>query len=823
MKLLNKTKAVLLRFLLILGVVLFVPMAGGIVPLSAGASAASAQINATEVTLYGLDSTWESYISIPDDYAQSFPLSVTGAKNVSYRVTSGSSVTVSDSGLIEPLYETWYWVGNMGSTDPSWADSASTIEKRAEYGTSQITVTADGVAFVVTVHLIDYADVYANMVMDNYLEKNITDAMTDYEKFCKICEFIAGYPYSPYYQSYIGMIVTGEGGDCWASANTAVKMCQKLGYTAWTRNANKEPGAASGHRNAIAQVGNQYYILDAGAPGSVPRGYYVNVRTSPFAYRQVSGGIEVYQYDTREDVTGSFAVPETIDGYTVVSIGEYFANGSDLSQVEAIGLPDTVTGIGNRAFYTCTAMKSIDLPSGLASIGDYAFASCAALEEITIPGGVTAIGEEAFFNCTALQNIYVESGNQFFRAVDGILFNKAGNQLISYPRGRSGNAVVPENVDTLALGAFANCTALNKIILPDAVTQIPDYAFYGCSAVDTIVLGGGIQSVGMGAFYGCSGLKNIYFKGTEAEWNAITIGAHNELPENTTIHYNWSDAIYTQAPEKPYKIVNVVSGIHVYWDAVEGVEKYGLWRSETGREGSYEWIANPTTWHFTDIHVSSGKTYYYKVTVMSPLTGAHSAKSEAIGLTYVATPDITSRINKGAGIALGWNRIPGATGYAVYRKSYNGTDPWTRVATVAGNSTVSWVDTAVQNRNGTIYRYTIRALAGGDMATLSGCRSTGRTMVRLSSRTLNSAAAAGPGAIKCKWTTSAAVTGYEIRFMVDGQVFKTYTIGNYKTGVKTFTGLPAGVTYKVQVRAYQKVEGVGSFYSAWSVAKNVTI
>lgn len=273
-------------------------------------------------------------------------------------------------------------------------------------------------------------------------------------------------------------------------------------------------------------------------------------------------------------------------------------------------------------------------------------------------------------------------------------------------------------------------------------------------------------------------------------------------------------------PEKPNKIVNVVSGIHVYWNAIDGVSKYGLWRSEAGQDGTYTWIANPTTWHFTDTNVKSGKTYYYKITVLDTTTNTHSEKSDAIGITYTATPDITSRFNKAAGIQIGWEKIPGATGYAIYRKSYSGTDAWTRVATVDDGDTLSWIDTSVKNSNGSIYKYTIRALSG---TTLSGCRNTGRTMVRLSSRTLSSAVRTNTSSIKCTWTTSSAVTGYEVRFMTNNTVYKTYTIGNYKTGTKTFTGLPTGQTYKIQVRAYKKVDSVGSFYSAWSTAENVTL
>ena len=276
------------------------------------------------------------------------------------------------------------------------------------------------------------------------------------------------------------------------------------------------------------------------------------------------------------------------------------------------------------------------------------------------------------------------------------------------------------------------------------------------------------------------------------------------------------------APAKPNKIVNVVSGVHVYWNAVEGARKYGLWRSETGKDGTYKWVANPTVPHFTDTKVESGKTCYYKVTIMNVEQNMHTDKSEPIGITYVSTPDISARYNKAAGVKLEWQQITGATGYAIYRKSYSGTDEWVRVATISGNTTFTWTDGSVKNENGTAYKYTIRALAGADMKTLSGCRNAGRSMVRLASRVLTDAIVAGDDAIKCTWTTSSAVTGYEIRFIVDGEVYKTFTVGSYKTGVKTFTGLQAGQTYKIQIRSYKKIDGMG-FYSAWSEAKTVTL
>lgn len=278
-------------------------------------------------------------------------------------------------------------------------------------------------------------------------------------------------------------------------------------------------------------------------------------------------------------------------------------------------------------------------------------------------------------------------------------------------------------------------------------------------------------------------------------------------------------ARYVASPATPHKIVNVVSGVHVYWKAVGGASKYGVWRSETGVNGEYKWIANPKVPHFTDTTVQSGKTYYYRVSAVNSKDGTHTSKSGAVGITYVSTPDITSRFNKAAGITVGWKKISGATGYRVYRKSYSGSDGWVKVADIPSGSTLSWTDTSVRYENGTVYRYTVRALYKN---TLSGCRSNGRTMARLSSLFLTDSDKASATSIKVGWTTSSAVTGYEVRFMVGSKVYKTVAIGNYKTGIKTFTGLKAGQTYKIQARSYKKIDGMG-FYSAWSTAKTVTL
>lgn len=280
-------------------------------------------------------------------------------------------------------------------------------------------------------------------------------------------------------------------------------------------------------------------------------------------------------------------------------------------------------------------------------------------------------------------------------------------------------------------------------------------------------------------------------------------------------------------PLKPevYKITNVVSSVHLYWNKTAGSGEYLIERFNraTDEVKVFKFIKDT---HFLDTTVESGETYRYRIYNVSwienNLYDRHHS-SDTYCVTYVSTPDITMRTNRSTGIGLSWNKIKGATGYAVYRRTYWGTDPWVRVATITNPNTLSWTDTSVKDINGKAYRYTVRALAGSDRSILSGCRSTGRTMVRMTTRTLCSVNKVTANSVKCHWMPTKHCDGYEVRFMDGDKVYKTYKVDNYQVGFKTFAGLKSGKTYKIQVRSYKKLNNVGTFYSAWSNAKYISL
>ena len=89
-------------------------------------------------------------------------------------------------------------------------------------------------------------------------------------------------------------------------------------------------------------------------------------------------------------------------------------------------IPNSVTSIGDYAFYCCTGLTSVTIPDSVTSIGDYAFYGCTGLTSVTIPDSVTSIGYWAFYGCSGLTSAYFygnapSMGSVFFLAAQVIL------------------------------------------------------------------------------------------------------------------------------------------------------------------------------------------------------------------------------------------------------------------------------------------------------------------------------------------------------------------------------------------------------------------
>ena len=496
-------------------------------PLTAAATAQASgsvrQANAvTEVTLYDMDSSYAEVVSVPASMSRSYRIPQDGT--ATYRVTSGRNcVQVSADGLVTTA-RTYWKKGNGYSYSVSEGEDYDYYT--VEPGDAEITVTSGSETWTLTMHVKDYAEVYVDHVMDAYITANITADMSDSEIAEAIVKFPAQYDYNYRYQSALSMVIYG-GGDCWASTNTIIRLAKRMGYDAWTRRANQDVGAGSGHVNALVEIGGCYYELEAGySSGKDENGfrpYDVKKRNSLFSYYTTyEKKAVVYQYDGKTS-EGEIEIPSRLGGYPVTALAKSALAGTDFTKVV---LPDT-----------------------LEKIGDYAFSACSKLREITIPASVEALGNGVFTQCDALEEFSIDLANPYLKETNHVIYTADGKTLVAAAGRTDERIAVPLTVEKIQSYAFYNCDTLKAITIPESVRELGEGCFGGCAHLNQVELQDGLEVIGAycfrdnfdlsviripstvkqlqaAAFYGDYNLRKIYFCGDAPEFGSQISGTY---------------------------------------------------------------------------------------------------------------------------------------------------------------------------------------------------------------------------------------------------------------------------------------------------------
>ena len=499
---------------------LFAPLTAA---ATAQASGSARQANAaTEVTLYDMDSSYAEVVSVPSSMSRSYRIPQGDA--ATYRVTSGRNyVQVSADGLVTTA-RTYWKKGNGYSYSVSEGEDYDYYT--VEPGDAEITVTSGSETWTLTVHVKDYAEVYVDHVMDAYITANITADMSDSEIAEAIVKFPAQYDYNYRYQSALSMVIYG-GGDCWASTNTIIRLAKRMGYDAWTRRANQDAGAGSGHVNALVEIGGCYYELEAGySSGKDENGfrpYDVKKRASLFSYYTTyEKKAVVYQYDGKTS-EGEIEIPSRLGGYPVTALAKSALAGKDFTKVV---LPDT-----------------------LEKIGDYAFSACSQLREITIPASVEALGNGVFTQCDALEEFSIDPTNHYLKETNHVIYTADGKTLVAAAGRTDERIAVPLTVEKIQSYAFYNCDTLKSITIPGSVRELGEGCFGGCAHLNQVELQDGLEVIGAycfrdnfdlsviripstvkqlqaAAFYGDYNLRKIYFCGDAPEFGSQISGTY---------------------------------------------------------------------------------------------------------------------------------------------------------------------------------------------------------------------------------------------------------------------------------------------------------
>lgn len=151
---------------------------------------------------------------------------------------------------------------------------------------------------------------------------------------------------------------------------------------------------------------------------------------------------------TTYKINGTYYIDNVVN--EVVEIGSG-AGAIDNDAID-ITLPNSVTKINSRAFYSCSNLSSISLPGTIESIGDSAFWNCSSLTSINIPSNVTSIGNLAFEYCTSLTAITIPDS---VTSIGGAAFYSCFNltEMI----------LIPSTPPVLGNQAISNATTIIKV------------------------------------------------------------------------------------------------------------------------------------------------------------------------------------------------------------------------------------------------------------------------------------------------------------------------------------------------------------------------
>ncbi len=140
-----------------------------------------------------------------------------------------------------------------------------------------------------------------------------------------------------------------------------------------------------------------------------------------------------------------------------------------------------------------TEIKDLVIPNSVTRIGESAFYGCSGLTSITIPNSVTSIGDKAFSGCGNLVSVEINSNAILSKSYtsSSSLVNIFGDQVQNY--------IIGNDVTTIGSGAFYGCSGLTSVTIPNCVTTIGASAFYN-TYLKSITIGTGVLSIASDAF-----------------------------------------------------------------------------------------------------------------------------------------------------------------------------------------------------------------------------------------------------------------------------------------------------------------------------------
>lgn len=154
------------------------------------------------------------------------------------------------------------------------------------------------------------------------------------------------------------------------------------------------------------------------------------------------------------------------------------------------------------------------------------------------------------------------------------------------------------------------------------------------------------------------------------------------------------------------------TSVKITWSESEGADGYIVYMKV---DGSWKRMAAVKSTSYIQDDLICGQDYTFTVRAYKKLNGTTTCssydKNGITGKPALAAPKLTDiSQNSSSSATLSWDKVPGATGYIVYRKTDGG--KWERMAVVKDNTLSKYID--MNMAAGKQYTYTVKAYRSAD-------------------------------------------------------------------------------------------------------------
>ncbi len=272
-------------------------------------------------------------------------------------------------------------------------------------------------------------------------------------------------------------------------------------------------------------------------------------------------GEELYWFTTLDYVLrlageGAMYDANCADAYSMFMMREY---------IGAIVFPEGVTSIGDYSFAEYE-LQSMFLPLSLERIGQFAFWHCPELTDVFYAGSEedwakVEIGRKndgldhvtVHYNCAGgtvgtCQTYSNPSISAMFKP--GTLWSLTGNELTVFGSGKTATNERSVFCRTDWNRYYTVTEEVKNVTVKEGVTSLGMDLFRGFDQMTDISLPHSLGIIGNNAFTGCAKLKDVWFAGSKAEWDTISIGTGNECLTGARIHFG----------DEPVDLIRAITG-----------------------------------------------------------------------------------------------------------------------------------------------------------------------------------------------------------------------------------------------------------------------